>query len=769
MASVITTVGANSIGGGGSSGAASQLDANGTTLDVNVINDGEYLVRSGSTIVGSAGSSAPASQLDANGTTLDVNVITDGQALIRTGTTVVSAAFTTIVSATNVLAALAAAAASVAINSQAIIGALSVATGLGSAATPSYTFTGDLNTGLFSPGADRAALATGGTQRFEVSTTAVISTLPISNAVGSGAAPAYAFTARLDDGLFSAGAGRVALATSGTQRFEVSTTAVISTLPISNAVGSAAAPAYSFTARLTDGLYSAGANQVGIATNGAARVVYGDVTSAWTPAAATSGSATHWTFTAAAHTGQTTLTEVNDFHINLLRTVTWATGDIPLQRAVRISQPTYAFAGASIIAVAATVSIGGPPLAGANATITESYALRIATGQTGVPTGTAAAPSIVMLGDPDTGIYSVGANDFGISTGGTLRLDVSTTMVTSTLPFAGPAGTAAAPAHTYSGDPNTGSYSVGADDWGVATNGVLRFDISTAAITSTLPFLGAAGSASAPNWSYSGDPNTGSYSVGADDWGVATNGVLRFDVSTTAVTSTLPYVAPAGAAGTPAYTTVGDLDTGIFFSAANTVNISAGGTSHFQVTASAYLFNPSAASSGSTTGLAYTAAAHTGQQAGTEVISFRANMSAILQHASNTAVTTQRAAVFDAPTYSFASATGTITTAATLAITGAPAAGTNAVITTSLAFWVQGGASRFDGNIGFFSTAPVAQQTVGALTNNVTSGGSSDTIANFTDLTIYANDSAAIRNDIYQLARSVQQHATALRNLGLGV
>ena len=36
-------------------GPATQLDANGTTLDVDAIADGEFLVRSGTSIIGSAG------------------------------------------------------------------------------------------------------------------------------------------------------------------------------------------------------------------------------------------------------------------------------------------------------------------------------------------------------------------------------------------------------------------------------------------------------------------------------------------------------------------------------------------------------------------------------------------------------------------------------------------------------------------------------------------------------------------------------------------
>lgn len=70
--------------------------------------------------------------------------------------------------------------------------------------------------------------------------------------------------------------------------------------------------------------------------------------------------------------------------------------------------------------------------------------------------------------------------------------------------------------------------------------------------------------------------------------------------------------------------------------------------------------------------------------------------------------------------------------------------------------------------LGFFNIGPVAKQTGGEnLTNNVTSGGTDGTIANYTDLVVYANDAAAIRNDIYQLARAVKQDHDALRAYGL--
>jgi len=72
-----------------------------------------------------------------------------------------------------------------------------------------------------------------------------------------------------------------------------------------------------------------------------------------------------------------------------------------------------------------------------------------------------------------------------------------------------------------------------------------------------------------------------------------------------------------------------------------------------------------------------------------------------------------------------------------------------------------------DGKMARFGVSTVGQQTSGAdLTNNVSSGGTDDQIDNWTDMTTYATDAAAIRNAIYQLARKLKQINDGLRNLG---
>jgi hypothetical protein len=86
-----------------------------------------------------------------------------------------------------------------------------------------------------------------------------------------------------------------------------------------------------------------------------------------------------------------------------------------------------------------------------------------------------------------------------------------------------------------------------------------------------------AGTAAAPSVFFSGDPNTGIFSPGADQVAISTNGTGRLTVSTTAVSSTLAVGHPLGAVGTPSITFTGDLNTGIFSPAADTIAFVEGG------------------------------------------------------------------------------------------------------------------------------------------------------------------------------------------------
>ena len=169
-----------------------------------------------------------------------------------------------------------------------------------------------------------------------------------------------------------------------------------------------------------------------------------------TPAVMTSGVQSVLTVTGVADTGQTASTEKVDVNFDFNRTVQWATGALTTQRAFVVRAPTYAFVGASTITNAATVAISGAPIAGTNATLTNTVALWVQSGTSRfdgvalISAGTAALPGLAIFGNANTGIYSVSTNQLGITTGGVLRFDVSTTAVTSTLPLVAPASTTSA-------------------------------------------------------------------------------------------------------------------------------------------------------------------------------------------------------------------------------------------------------------------------------------------------------------------------------------
>jgi hypothetical protein len=109
--------------------------------------------------------------------------------------------------------------------------------------------------------------------------------------------------------------------------------------------------------------------------------------------------------------------------------------------------------------------------------------------------------------------------------------------------------------------------------------------------------------------------------------------------------------------------------------------------------AGALTLSPSAATSGTpASSLTTTAPSHT-TLANAEATDVNFNLARTVQFGQNTTLALQRAALFQAPTYSSSAATKTITDATTLAITGAPAEGTNTDLTNSHALLVQGGAA----------------------------------------------------------------------------
>ena len=129
-----------------------------------------------------------------------------------------------------------------------------------------------------------------------------------------------------------------------------------------------------------------------------------------------------------------------------------------------------------------------------------------------------------------------------------------------------PAGSSSNPALRFGQDTNTGIYNSAADTLDFTTGGSNRLSISTTNVTSTIPFLGSDGSASAPSLSFSADTNTGFYRSGADTLNITTAGTNRLSIDSTGTVSVIAtngsiYMADVYGTNAPAIGSVNPIST----------------------------------------------------------------------------------------------------------------------------------------------------------------------------------------------------------------
>ena len=451
------------------------------------------------------------------------------------------------------------------------------------------------------------------------------------------------------------------------------------------------------------------------------------------------GTSSFMNFTAGAHTNLTTTIEVTDINFNLGRVVQWATGAITTQRAFLIQAPNYAFVGASTITNAATFAVSGAPVAGTNATLTNSYSIWMQAGtirvdgvysQAGAQVSGATAqftlaPSTIATSGTPKLMVITGAANTGMTTL-TEVIDVNVNLARTVQWATGAITTQRAvviqaPTYAFVGASTiTTASTLSVTNAPVAgTNATLtnRYAINVEAGA----YGGPLGTAALPTYSV-GQANTGMYSTSAGFIGLSSSGTLRLTIDATAFTGTLPWRGQNGTAAAPALSFSGATSMGWFGSGSGTTGVVGLGLNgveamRFQVTSTQSSGNvniaPVLVASGSSCVLRVVAPADTSQTLSAESSSIIFDLSATRQFATG-ALTTQRAFRVAAPTYS-AVAASTITTAATFAISGAPVAGTNATITNTYAFLVEAGNCKFNGTTDATTIALGAISTTGGI------------------------------------------------------
>lgn len=164
---------------------------------------------------------------------------------------------------------------------------------------------------------------------------------------------------------------------------------------------------------------------------------------------------------------------------------------------------------------------------------------------------TATNPDLAFLGDTDTGMYRVGTNEIGFSTGATQRLSISSAGLRTV------DGSASAPAFSFISDTDTGLYLRGTGEIGFSSGTTLIAAFGSYGLNIVSP----SGTASAPSIYWGNDSNTGLYRAAENQIGFTTGGTNRFLIGdgVVAVNANLFRLPVKTSAGDPTATDEGDM------------------------------------------------------------------------------------------------------------------------------------------------------------------------------------------------------------------
>lgn len=562
----------------------------------------------------------------------------------------------------------------------------------GTSGAPGLVFTGSPTTGLYQVAADTLGVSTAGTSRFSISTTSVDSTLPIRGTAGTAAAPSFSFTSNTVSGLYSPSLDILGVAAGGIEiaRFQAPSGANPQAL---FALGSLTAPSIGWNG-VAGGLFSVSSISTGLAldqtasyigftrttghfyavdqTGGTAggiglrtpvtgsRIFLSSrLTTGTLPAVSLDQvSATAFSASSGLQRGlnldyvlnQSGTAGFQAFEINLTNTAlgsgTHRFLDFQIGGVSQFSVssganagrvyaatgtpalPTYSFTGGTTTGLywngsqeilfsyggTARVSIGGASatwgISAATATNGLSLMGRMTTGSPSVRASNAS--SFTGTGE-QIGFQAVftcaqtGAGTFaGISatltttsegSGGCFAFDAVVDTVRSFVVTAGAnpgrvrgsAGTVALPTFSFISDPDTGFYSGGANTVKLALNGVDSWTYNGSTTNETTfegrLFAAEDGTASDPTYSFTSEPGTGIY---LGDTGTT----LNLSVASTNVVklTTVQAQMPAGFnAGTPGITFLSDTDTGLYLRATGELGFSAANEGRMYLTSAALL------------------------------------------------------------------------------------------------------------------------------------------------------------------------------------
>lgn len=138
----------------------------------------------------------------------------------------------------------------------------------GSVTSPHYSFSGDSDSGWYLASAGNVALSVGGVARITQSTTSLTVSEPIRGPLGDTGAPTYSFSGDTNTGIYGDGSGDVIIVADGSTALRTSPSWVRVYKDFELPDGSAAAPSIAYQLDTTTGLYRSGTNRLSVAAGG---------------------------------------------------------------------------------------------------------------------------------------------------------------------------------------------------------------------------------------------------------------------------------------------------------------------------------------------------------------------------------------------------------------------------------------------------------------------------------------------------------------------
>lgn len=439
----------------------------------------------------------------------------------------------------------------------------------GTVASPSYSFGSDQNTGLYGAAPDQIGFALGGSNAGILGIFGGVTQFQFRD--GTVGAPAISFVNDTDSGFYVGGSNFITISLGGSNAMSfagigagagflpgINDTYALGSTSLGWTLlymmgGSVSAPSYTFRNDPDTGIYLIGANTMGFTQGGTLRFTVGG----------TNISGTHLTpnVDISQDLGGASLFWRNCYLYTIL------SGD---GSAV---SPSYTFNSDSNTGFySAGANTIGVSCGGVNVGTFSSAGL---SGSFNFADGSAASPSFNFSADTNTGIYRVGADQIGFAVGGgnggILGIFGAATQ------FQGRDGAAATPYWTFVNDPDTGIYSGGANSLNFAVGGSLAWNINSIGnlqgFLSDSKVYAASGAVGTPSYSFTSDSNNGMYLFGTDSIAFSTSSTLAL-----VITSGQRTQFTDGSAALPSLSFISDTDTGIYRIGANNIGFSVGST-----------------------------------------------------------------------------------------------------------------------------------------------------------------------------------------------